>query len=78
MSMDSTPPSKDTTWQTGLKGRSNNLLFTGDPFNWKKQTWAYGERLEEDLPIQWPPRTGKNSNTSLRKSRLQTYVDQTR
>jgi hypothetical protein len=29
--MDLIPQSKDTNWQTGLKGRSNNLLPTGDP-----------------------------------------------
>jgi hypothetical protein len=29
-------------------------LFTGDPSHQQKQTLAWGERLEEDLPSQWP------------------------
>jgi hypothetical protein len=32
--------------------------------------------LEEDLPSQWPLKTGRSSNTYLRQSRLQTYIDQ--
>jgi hypothetical protein len=36
------------------KARSNNLLSTGDPSHRQKQTLTYGERLEEDLPSQWP------------------------
>jgi hypothetical protein len=39
MSMDSIPPSKGTGWQTGLKGRSNNLLFTRDPSFDRNKHW---------------------------------------
>jgi hypothetical protein len=42
----------------------------------EKKTQAEDERLEEDLPSQWSPKTGRNSNTYLRQSRLQTYVDE--
>jgi hypothetical protein len=37
--MDSTPPSKDTVWQTGLERRSNNLLFTKDPPYYRNKHW---------------------------------------
>jgi hypothetical protein len=40
MLMDLTPSSKDTVWQTGLKGRPNNLLFTEDPSHQQKQALA--------------------------------------
>jgi hypothetical protein len=43
------------------------LLFTGDPSHQQKQALAEGERLEEDLPSQWPPKTGRGSNTYLRQ-----------
>jgi hypothetical protein len=35
-----------------------------------------GEGLEEDLPSQWPPKTGRSSNIYLGQSSLQTYIDQ--
>jgi hypothetical protein len=38
-------------------------MFTGDPPHWQKQTLAQGERLEEDIPSQWPPKTSRSSNT---------------
>jgi hypothetical protein len=53
--MDLFHPRKDTNWQTGLKGRSNNLLSTGDQTHRQKQALAESEKLEEDLPSQWPP-----------------------
>jgi hypothetical protein len=68
--MDLIPLSKHTDWQTGLKGGYNNLLPTGHPPHQQKQTLAESERLEEDLPSQWSPKTGKDSNTYLRQSRL--------
>jgi hypothetical protein len=40
MLMDLTPPLKDTIWQTGIKGRSNNLLLTGDPSHLQKEAMA--------------------------------------
>jgi hypothetical protein len=43
-----------------------------------KTSMTEGKRLEEDLPSQWLPKTGKGSNTYLRQSRLQAYIDQTR
>jgi exonuclease III len=43
----------------------------------QKQALAEGERLEEDLPSQWPLKTGRGSNTYLRQNTLQTYIDQT-
>jgi hypothetical protein len=33
--------------------------------------------LEEDLPNEWPLKTGRSSNSYLGQSRLQTYIDQT-
>jgi hypothetical protein len=71
-------PLKDTVWQTGLKGSSNNLLFTRDPSHQQKEALAQGERLEEDLPSQWSLKTGRGSNTYFGQSRLQTYIDQLR
>jgi hypothetical protein len=38
-------------------------LSTGDPSHFQKQTLASGERLEEDLASQWPPKTVRSSNT---------------
>jgi hypothetical protein len=37
---------------------------------------AEGEKLEEDLPSQWPLKIDRGSNTYLGQSRLQTYIDQ--
>jgi hypothetical protein len=34
--------------------------------------------MEEDLPSQWSPKTGKDSNAYLGQSRRQTYIDQRR
>jgi hypothetical protein len=51
------------------------MLFTGDPSHQQKQALAKGERLEEDLPSQWPPKIGRSSNTYLIQSRLQTFID---
>jgi hypothetical protein len=67
-------PIKDTVWQTELKGRSNNHLLMGDPSHLQKQALIWGERLAEDLPSQWPLKTGRSSNTYI----AQTYIDQTR
>jgi hypothetical protein len=76
--MDSTSQSKTSFGKLDKEGRSNNLLFTGDPSHWQKQALAYSERLGEDLPRQWPLKTGMSSDTYLRWSRLQIYMDQTR
>jgi hypothetical protein len=38
--MELIPPSTDTDWQIGVKGRSNNLLLTGDPCYRQKQAQA--------------------------------------
>jgi hypothetical protein len=49
--------------------------------NWIKKEdpmVAYGERLEEYLPSQWPLKTGRVSNTYLGQSKHQTYIDQMR
>jgi hypothetical protein len=69
-------PSKDTIWQIGLK-KNNNLLPIGDLSHQQKQALADGERLEEDLPSHWSPKTGRGSNTYLGQNILQTYIDQT-
>jgi hypothetical protein len=45
---------------------------------WLKEALAASERLEEDLLSQWPPKTGRGSNTYLGQSRLQIYIDQMR
>jgi hypothetical protein len=46
--MDSTPPSKDTVWQTGLKRNIQQLVGL------TKINTGLGLNLEEDLPSQWP------------------------
>jgi hypothetical protein len=71
-------PIKRHHFDLDQKGRSKNLVPTGDPPHQQKQALAEGKRLEEDLPSQWPPKTGRGSNTYLGQSRLQTYIDQTR
>jgi hypothetical protein len=71
MLTDLTPTSKDTIWQTGLKRKiqkSKNRCF---PSHRQKQAVAEGKRLEEDLPNQWPSKTGRSSNTYLEQNRLQ-------
>jgi hypothetical protein len=40
----STPPSKNTNWQTGLKRKTQKSVV------YKKSTLLYNERVEEDLP----------------------------
>jgi hypothetical protein len=74
MLMDLIPPSKDIIWQTGLKRKSNNLLPMGDSSHRQKQALSEVERLEEDLPSQWPLKTGRGSNNYLRQTRIQTYI----
>jgi hypothetical protein len=44
-----------------------NLLLTGDATHRQKQALVEGERLKEDLPSKWPPKTGRGSNTSINK-----------
>jgi exonuclease III len=55
MLMDLIPPSKDTTLQTGLKRKIQQSVVYRRPSHHQKQALAEGERLEEDLPNQWPP-----------------------
>jgi hypothetical protein len=71
-------PSKDTIWKTGLKRKIQNLLPKGDPYHQQKLALAESERLEQYIPIQWPLKTGRGSNTYLRQTRLHTYIDQMR
>jgi hypothetical protein len=78
MLMDLIPPSKDTTLQTGLKRKIQQSVVYRRPSHHQKQALAEGERLEEDLPNQWPPKTGRGSNIYLGQNRLQIYIDQTR
>jgi hypothetical protein len=54
------------------------MLFTGDPSHTQKQALTYRERLKEDSLNQWPMKKGRSSNTYLRQSRLQTYIDKMR
>jgi hypothetical protein len=53
-------------------------LFTGDPSHQQKQALAEGEKVEEDLPSQWPLKTGRGNNTYIRQSKFQIYIDQMR
>jgi hypothetical protein len=53
--MDLIPHQKTLIGTLHLKGRSNNLLPTGDPPHRQKQALAESERPEEDLSSQWPP-----------------------
>jgi hypothetical protein len=74
--MDSTSPSKDIIWQTGLKRKTQQSVVYRRTISLKETNT--GERLEEELPNQWPPKTGRSSNTYLRQSRLQTCINQMR
>jgi hypothetical protein len=78
MLMDLIPPSKDTTLQTGLKRKIQQSVVYRRPSHHQKQALAEGERLEEDLPNQWPPKTGRRSNIYIRQSKLHTYINQMR
>jgi hypothetical protein len=78
MLMDLIPPSKDTIWQTGLKRKIQKSAAYGRPTHQQKPALAESERLEEDLPSQWPQKTGKGSSTYLGQNRLQTYIDKMR
>jgi hypothetical protein len=40
MLTDLTPPSKDTVWETGLKRKIQQSVFTGDPAHRQKQALA--------------------------------------
>jgi hypothetical protein len=76
MSMDSTLPSKDNVWQTGLKRKIQQSVVYKRPTLLTAINTGLGKRLEEDLPSQWPPKTGRSSNTYIRQRRLQTYIGQ--
>jgi hypothetical protein len=71
-------PIKDTIWQTGLKREIQQSVAYRRPISSTETSTAEGERLEEDLSSQWPPKPSRSSNTYLRQSRHQTYIDQMR
>jgi hypothetical protein len=56
MLMDLIPPSKDTVWQTGLKRKIQQSAAYRRPISLTETKLAKGERLEKDLPSQWPPK----------------------
>jgi hypothetical protein len=62
MLMNSTPSSKDTNIQSGLKIIS---FIRNSPYR-QKQTLPKGEREEEDIPSQWPLKSGRSNNTYIR------------
>jgi hypothetical protein len=62
MLTDLIPPSKDNDWQA-----PKNLLPTGDPSHQQKQSLTEGERLEEDLPTQWPKKQARIAKLILDK-----------
>jgi hypothetical protein len=76
MLTDLTPSSKDTFWQTGLKRKTQQPIVYRRSTSLTETSTGLGKRLEEDLPSQWPPKTGESCNTYLGKSRVQTYIDQ--
>jgi hypothetical protein len=76
MSMDSTLPSTDTIWQTGLKRKIQQSVVYRRHISLTETNTVLGERLE-DLPSEWPPKTGRSNNIYL-KVRPQTYIDQMR
>jgi hypothetical protein len=77
MLMDLISPSKETNWQTEFKRQIEQSAAYRIPTSLIEKS-AESERLEEDLPSQWPPKTGRGSNTYFGQSRLQTYIDQMR
>jgi hypothetical protein len=48
-------PIKDTNWETRLKRKVKQSSAYRRPNHPQKQTLAENERLEENLPSQWPP-----------------------
>jgi hypothetical protein len=67
MLMNLIPPSKDTTWQTGLKRKLQQSAAYRRPISLIETSTGWGERLEEDLPRQWSPKTARGSNLSWTK-----------
>jgi hypothetical protein len=61
MLMDLIPPSKDNIWQTGLKRKIQQSSAYRRSIHRQKQALGEGERLEEDLPSQWPPKTSREA-----------------
>jgi hypothetical protein len=52
--MDSTAPSKDTVWQTGLKRKIQQSVVYKRPILLIEINTGLGERLEKDLPNNGP------------------------
>jgi hypothetical protein len=77
--MDSTPPSKDTIWQTGLKRKlRQSVVYKRLILLTEINTglgWKAGRRFTKP---KLRPKTGRTSNTYIRQSRLQTYIGQMR
>jgi hypothetical protein len=74
MLTDLTPSTKDTVWQTGLKRKIQQSVVYRRPISSTETSTSLGVLLEEDLPSQWPCKTGRSSNTYLRQRRLQTNI----
>jgi hypothetical protein len=74
MLTDLTPSTKDTVWQTGLKRKIQQSVVYRRPISSTETSTSLGVLLEEDLPSQWPWKTGRSSNTYLRQRRLQTNI----
>jgi hypothetical protein len=76
--MDSTPPSKDTIWQTGLKRKIwQSVVYKSHTLLTKINTglgWKAGKRFTKLMA----PNPGRNNNTYIRQSRLQAYISQMR
>jgi hypothetical protein len=69
-------PIKSTVWKSGLKRKTQQFVAYCRPISSIEISITEDERLGENLPSQWPTKTGWSTNTYLWQSRLQTYIDQ--
>jgi hypothetical protein len=76
MLTDLTLPSKDTTWQTGLKRKIQQSVETY--LIDRNKNWLRVKGWKKIYQANGPPKTGRSGNTYFRQTRLQTYIDQIR
>jgi hypothetical protein len=74
--MDSTPPSTDTIWQTGLKRKIQQSVVYKRPILMTKINTGLGGKSERRYtnPVASPKQAGVT--ILIRQSRLQTYIGQ--
>jgi hypothetical protein len=79
MSMDSTPPSKDTICQTGLKRKiQQSVVYNRTTLKNRNKHWLRmkdWKNIYKPIPFR---KKGKSNNTYIRQSKLATFIGQMR